>query len=341
MRRQRVLVETAKPGRRPATDCTRVLVPVLALLVVGCLTTPANAQGWTPTVATSPGGSFNPLPETSNGATVDIDPRYFPSPHDTAPPARNHPVPQGQWSPIVTGALPETGEPPRPVQRAPLRKVPGATVAPIQSLSPIRPTVQAQAATGSKAGTAASTEAPAPAPARIDATEAALGRKGALDALPPNASAAQQYCFNTADSAADARFAWQAKKIKDMEAELEKRAQQLEAKTAEYKTWLERRDEFSRKAHEKLVGFYSGMRPDAAAGQLAELDEEMAAAVVIKLQTKVASQIMGEMDPERAAKIATIISGAAKVPPNRRRPTEAPAAAAPAAGATTPEGPRS
>jgi flagellar motility protein MotE (MotC chaperone) len=194
--------------------------------------------------------------------------------------------------------------------------------------------VQAQAATGGKAGTAA-----ADAPARVDATEAALGRKGPLDALPPNASAAQQYCFNTTDSAADARFAWQAKKIKDMEAELEKRAQQLEAKTAEYKTWLERRDEFARKAHEKLVGFYSGMRPDAAAGQLAELDEEMAAAVVIKLQTKVASQIMGEMDPERAAKIATIISGAAKVPPNRRR-QEAPANA-PAAGASTPEGPRS
>lgn len=336
MRKQRALFETAKPGSRSAMDRARVLAPILALLVGGYLTTPSFAQGWTPTVATSPGGSFNPPPESSNGATVDIDPRYFPSPHDTAPPARNHPVPQGQWSPIVTGALPETGEPPRPVQRAPLRKVPGATVAPIQSLSPIRPTVQAQAATGSKAGTAA-----AEAPARVDATEAALGRKGALDALPPNASAAQQYCFNTADSAADARFAWQAKKIKDMEAELEKRAQQLEAKTAEYKTWLERRDEFARKAHEKLVGFYSGMRPDAAAGQLAELDEEMAAAVVIKLQTKVASQIMGEMDPERAAKIATIISGAAKVPPNRRRPAEAPANAAPAAGASTPEGPRS
>lgn len=335
MRKQRALFENAKAGRRSAMDSKRVLVPILALLFGAGLTTHIFAQGWTPTVATSPGGSFNPPPESSNGASVDIDARYFPSPHDTAPPARNHPVPQGPWSPIVTGALPEAQEPMRPVQRAPLRKVPGATVAPLQSLSPIRPTVQAQAATGGKAGTGATD-----ASARVDATEAALGRKGALDALPPNASAAQQYCFNTADSAADARFAWQAKKIKDMEAELEKRAQQLEAKTVEFKTWLERRDEFARKAHEKLVGFYSGMRPDAAAGQLAELDEEMAAAVVIKLQTKVASQIMGEMDPERAAKIATIISGAAKVPPNRRRP-EAPANAAPAAAASTPEGPRS
>jgi flagellar motility protein MotE (MotC chaperone) len=165
---------------------------------------------------------------------------------------------------------------------------------------------------------------------------------GPLEALPPNATQAQQYCFNTADQAADARIAWQAKKIKEMESELDKRAQQLEAKTEEYKRWLERRDEFSRKAHEKLVGFYSRMRPDAAALQLATLDEEMAAAVVTKLETKVASAIMGEMDPERAAKIATIISGAARIPPEKRRPVQTTDGKPPdAASGAAPERPRS
>ncbi len=56
-----------------------------------------------------------------------------------------------------------------------------------------------------------------------------------LESLPPDATAVQQYCFNTADPAADARFAWQAKKISDMEAELEKRVALLETKTEEFK----------------------------------------------------------------------------------------------------------
>lgn len=144
---------------------------------------------------------------------------------------------------------------------------------------------------------------------------------GALDALPPDATPAEQYCFNTTDTAADARFAWQAKKIQEMEAELNKRAEVLAEKTAEYKKWVQRRDEFSRKAHEKLVGFYSRMRADAAAEQLGALDEETAAAVVTKLETKVASQIMGEMDPVRAAKIASVIAGAAKTSSGSRKQT--------------------
>jgi flagellar motility protein MotE (MotC chaperone) len=95
------------------------------------------------------------------------------------------------------------------------------------------------------------------------------------------------------------------------------------------------------------VGFYTRMRPDAAALQLATLDEEMAAAVVMKLETKVASQIMGEMDPERAAKIASIISGAGRLPADKRGPARQSdsgpppdqASASADAGATA-EGPR-
>jgi flagellar motility protein MotE (MotC chaperone) len=226
-------------------------------------------------------------------------------------------------------------------------------VPPVTGAAGVMPTpIQALAASdGADAQHGAGGKTPGPdaaKPAGDSPAEQAVGGSvfgkppGPLEALPPNATAAQQYCFNTADSAADARIAWQAKKIKEMEAELDKRAQQLEAKTEEYKRWLERRDEFSRKAHEKLVGFYSRMRPDAAALQLATLDEEMAAAVVTKLETKVASQIMGEMDPERAAKIATIISGASRIPPEKRRAVQAPEAKPPdPASGAAPERPRS
>lgn len=324
---------------------TALLAIALAALVLGGMATRVSAQDWTPTVATAPGGTLNdPLPGAMNREPTKIDPRYFPAPRSTTPPAY-HPAHKGAWSPIVTGALPKSngGETPRgSASRVPQ----GVPVAPLD-FSPVRPT-QRQAV-----AEAAHAEAAAPAddasPSLGDGTDEPLFKKpGPLDALPPNASAAQQYCFNTADSAADARFAWQAKKIQDMEQALDKKAQQLEAKTEEYKRWLTRRDDFARKAHEKLVGFYTRMRPDAAAVQLATIDEEMAAAVVMKLQTKVASAIMGEMDPERAAKIAEIISGAGRIPPNKQRPpteanSEPPAEAssAPPDAAPPPEGPRS
>lgn len=310
----------------------------------------AAQESWLPTVATTPGKTFDAPPRSETGVQhtpLAIDPRMFPSPRSTAPEARR-PVRPGVWSPIVTGAIPDPRDRDRPavIGATQPRTIPsqpagaGAVVqSPLKVLAagdqkaPALPAAKAPAATPSETTESASSPA----------ADSIFKKPGPLDALPPNANGAQQYCFNTVDSAADARFAWQAKKIRDMEAELDKRAQQLEAKTEEYKRWLARRDEFARKAHEKLVGFYSRMRPDAAAVQLAAVDEEMAAAVVTKLETKVASQIMGEMDPERAAKIATIISGAAKIPPERKRPaaqTENKPPDAPG-GTPPPEGPRS
>ncbi|WP_072395285.1 MotE family protein [Hyphomicrobium sp. CS1GBMeth3] len=294
----------------------------------------AVAQDWTPTVATAPGGTLQePLPGALNREPTRIDPKYFPAPADQAPVKRA--TPPKVISPIETGAIPQSE--PRVPARGAARQAEPAPVPPID-LSPIRPMPLPAIAAGKRAAPVnAASDPDAPAilaqgPQDAAGTVEPLFKKpGPLDALPPDASAAQQYCFNTADTAADARFAWQAKKIREMGDELDKRAQQLEAKTNEYKRWLARRDEFSRKAHEKLVGFYSRMRPDAAAVQIATLDEEVAAAVVMKLETKVASQIMGEMDPERAAKIALIISGAGKVPRDKRRGAAEEAAAKPAA----------
>lgn len=328
-------------------DLSSLLAIALVAVVLCGVASPASAQDWTPTVATAPGGTLNdPLPGAMNREPTKIDPRYFPAPHSATSPSPGHnPVPQGVWSPIVTGALPKSNDGSTP--RGSASRVPqGVPVAPLD-FSPVRPTQRQAVAEPEKAVAAAAAGGASPS---LEGTEEPLFKKpGPLDALPPDASAAQQYCFNTADSAADARFAWQAKKIQDMELALDKKAQQLEAKTEEYKRWLARRDDFARKAHEKLVGFYTRMRPDAAAVQLATIDEEMAAAVVMKLQTKVASAIMGEMEPERAAKIAEIISGAGRIPANKPRPaaeagSEPPAetsSAPPPDAAPAPEGPRS
>lgn len=309
----------------------RFSVTIAVLAFGGPMTvSPGMAQqGWTPTVATAPGGTLHgDVPGAMNREPTNIDPRFFPSPRDTAPPPPvRSPQPQAGWSPVETGALPATDAPARAGTPAPAT-APRAAV-PLPDLSPVRPTQR-------PAMTAAAPKAQDDAGASPESNERAgepiFKRPGPLDALPPDASEAQQYCFNTADTAADARFAWQAKKIREMEAELDKKARKLEAKTEEYKQWLAKRDDFARKAHEKLVGFYARMRPDAAAEQIATIDERIAAALVMKLETKVASQIMAEMDPERAAKIATIISGASKLPPAKRK-TAAQAGAEAADGA--------
>lgn len=133
----------------------------------------------------------------------------------------------------------------------------------------------------------------------------------------PEPKAAQQYCINIANAAADARTAQQRKMLAGIEQEIDKRIAKLEEKTAEYQKWLARRDEFTKRAQEQLIGIFSRMRPDAAAPQLAASDEETAAAVLSKLDTRTSSAILSEMEPNQAARLMTIMVGAGKTAPDK------------------------
>lgn len=208
-----------------------------------------------------------------------------------------------------------------------------------------------------KAGEALAVAAPpsaSPAQASAVATDVAVNGPAAGIAakpempasLPEGAGATQQYCFNIADAARDARYAWQKKQLTDIEQEVAKRVAELDARTAEYKTWLARRDEFISKAEDGIVQIYAAMKPDAAAAQLSQMHEESAAAVLTKLNTRAASAILAEMEAAKAAKLTMIITGAAKVVAKANAPAVAPAVpgppaatavnAAPASGAAAP-----
>ncbi len=123
---------------------------------------------------------------------------------------------------------------------------------------------------------------------------------------------AQGYCVSIGDAAADARIAWQRALLAATEKKLDERIAKLEAKTAEYKKWLKRRDEFSERATESLVQIYARMEPDSAALQLVAMDEETAAAVLTKLNPRNASAILNDMDPGKAARLTATIAGAAR-----------------------------
>ena len=65
-----------------------------------------------------------------------------------------------------------------------------------------------------------------------------------------------------------------------------------------------------RAAEAGLVDIYQGMKPDAAAGQLNLINPVLASAIIMKLPARQSSQILAEMEPEKAAALTEIISAA-------------------------------
>lgn len=120
----------------------------------------------------------------------------------------------------------------------------------------------------------------------------------------------QDYCANIGSKAADARFAWQAKRLSELDAQIKQRIVELDAKRAEYRAWVLKKAEMMRKANEAMVGIYAHMDPEAAATQLAAMDDDTAAAVLAQLSPRGASAILNEMTPERAASVVNAIAGA-------------------------------
>lgn len=116
------------------------------------------------------------------------------------------------------------------------------------------------------------------------------------------------YCASIADAAADARFTWQKEQLSLLEKQVEERIAKLEAKRAEYETWLARRNAFLAKADEGVVAIYTKMRADAAALQLANMPDEAAAAILTKLNARTASAILSEMEAARAAQLARMMT---------------------------------
>jgi flagellar motility protein MotE (MotC chaperone) len=137
----------------------------------------------------------------------------------------------------------------------------------------------------------------------------------AVDAAQPEAAAPDEvkhYCETIRQGAIDARAAWQARALQDMEARLERRFAELTAQKREFEAWLARREEFLRKAEDSVVGIYSRMSAESAAAQLAAMDRETASAIIAKLSQRQAGAILNEMEPGRAALLARTVAGSAR-----------------------------
>ncbi len=121
----------------------------------------------------------------------------------------------------------------------------------------------------------------------------------------------QQFCTSIADPARDQRYLLQKQELEKLQAEVDQRIGVLEQRKAEYEDWLKRRNDFMQQAEVNLVEIYKNMKADAAAPQLEKIDPVLAAAIVMKLPARQSSQILSEMNAEKAAIVAGVMSSAA------------------------------
>ncbi len=172
----------------------------------------------------------------------------------------------------------------------------------------------------------AAAQAAAPGPAAPPAPAAAAPAAAPAPAAPATPmNDAQRFCQNVAAAAADARFALQTRKLNELQDGIAKRVAALEAKEAEVKAVLAEHEEAKKRAEDSLVAIYSKMRTDAAAQQVAGLDDATAAAVLRGLNARQASAILNEIPADRAVKLVNAIAGLAPAP---ERPSAPPAAGA-------------
>jgi flagellar motility protein MotE (MotC chaperone) len=122
----------------------------------------------------------------------------------------------------------------------------------------------------------------------------------------------ERFCSNIADAARDRRYVLQTEELQALQQEVDKRIKLLEEKRAEYEAWLKRREDFLAKAEEGVVKIYSGMRPDAAAERLAEMDATLAAGILMKLEARKAGVILNEMERKAAAMLTGVMAAASR-----------------------------
>jgi flagellar motility protein MotE (MotC chaperone) len=128
--------------------------------------------------------------------------------------------------------------------------------------------------------------------------------------MPPVSDDIKQFCTNIADAARERRYALQKDELLKLQSEIESKITILEEKRADLQFWVSKREEFAKAASTGLIDVYSKMRPDAAAQRMEKLPGELSAALLSKLNPRMAGTILNEMSAERAAMVTMIMSAA-------------------------------
>ena len=129
-------------------------------------------------------------------------------------------------------------------------------------------------------------------------------------------SVVSRYCANVAPVAAEARIAWETHRLNDLDEQIKQRVAELEKAEADTRDWVSKREALLNSASDDVVSIYGKMDPEAAAAQLAAMDEPIAVSILHKLKVSAASSILDQMEAPRAARLTGLILAIA--PPEKK-----------------------
>jgi len=90
-------------------------------------------------------------------------------------------------------------------------------------------------------------------------------------------TALQQNCVNVCKRRDCSAHGLPGKELSELEQRLEHKLTEIQTRRQELKELLDRYDAFTNKADDTVIDIYSKMKPESAASQLANLDDESAA----------------------------------------------------------------
>lgn len=94
------------------------------------------------------------------------------------------------------------------------------------------------------------------------------------------------------------------KELQDLQQRLEEKIATLALLRQEVENLMREKESFEEKRLEHLVKIYSGMKPEEAAPLIEQLSEETAVKLLYQMKERKASQILGFVKPEIAAKLS-------------------------------------
>ncbi len=115
-------------------------------------------------------------------------------------------------------------------------------------------------------------------------------------------------CANVAASIEATHLEQKRRTLAEIEKNIAARLEALETRKNELKAQIDKIDAFEQRVNESLVAFYTGMKPDAAAAHIGELEDDTAAALLLKLKTRISAKILNEMSAVRGAALAKRIA---------------------------------
>jgi flagellar motility protein MotE (MotC chaperone) len=146
--------------------------------------------------------------------------------------------------------------------------------------------------------------------AALLASSPASAQEAAKPKAAPESEIAR-YCTAIAPGAGEARATYQLRRLSDLQVEVREAVEKLESKENEAREWVTKRESMMKSATDEVVAIYAKMPAEAAAPQLAAMDDNIAAAVLSKLKPGLAGAILAEMQSEKAARLSLLIAGAA------------------------------